>query len=76
MNGGLCLSYAELVELTGLKRYKAQLNWLRREGFVVKTRANGMPVVSRAHFLSMMGCSLPGVVSPTSNQEPDFTSLL
>jgi hypothetical protein len=75
MNGGLCLSYAELVELTGLKKYSAQHRWLRREGFIAKTRANGMPVVSRAHFLSMMGCSLPGVGSSSSNQEPDFTSL-
>lgn len=75
MNGGLCLSYSELVELTGLKRYKAQMNWLRREGFVAKTRANGMPVVSRAHFLSMMGHTLPGNGSLSSNQEPDFTSL-
>lgn len=74
MIGGLCLSYAELVELTGLKKYSAQLRWLRREGFVAKTRADGMPLVARAHFNSIMGCLLPGKTQ--SNQEPDFGSLL
>lgn len=74
MIGGLCLSYKELVELTGLKKYSAQLRWLRREGFVVKTRADGMPLVARAHFESMMGCLLPG--KTYSHQQPDFSSLL
>jgi len=69
----LCLTHDELVEITGLKKFSAQLRWLRKEGFVVKRRADGMPLVSRAHFESMMGV----VLSQQNNiyQEPDFSSL-
>ena len=71
---GICLSYEELIEVTGLKKYSAQLRWLRREGFIAKTRADGMPLVARGHFESMMGSLLPGKTQ--SNQHPDFSSLI
>lgn len=72
MIGGLCLSYEELVEVTGLKKFSAQIRWLRKEGFVTKQRADGMPLVARAHFNSMMGLSAH---HSKYHQQPDFSSL-
>jgi len=68
----LCLTKEELQELTGLKRFAAQFRWLSQQGFVVRQRGDGMPVISRQHFESVMGGVLTS--SRSKSQEPDFTS--
>lgn len=42
------LAHAELIELTGLKRPKAQCKWLRENGWPVEADAKGRPRVLRA----------------------------
>jgi hypothetical protein len=68
----LCLTKEELQELTGLKRFASQFSWLSQQGFVVRQRGDGMPIISRQHFETVMGGVLTSPKSKT--QEPDFTS--
>ena len=58
--------------MTGRKRPDAQLRWLRMNGFRALQRADGMPLVSRAHFESMMEGSAAHRDRPA---EPDFEAL-
>ena len=51
------LTPEELTAVTGRVRWSAQLRWLRANGFTVLQRADGMPLVSRAHFEAVMGVS-------------------
>ncbi len=69
----LCLTKEELQEVTGLKRFAAQFRYLSQQGFIVRRRGDGMPLVSRQHFEQMMG----GLISPSKSkqQSPDFSSL-
>ena len=69
----LCLSKTELQEVTGLKRFKAQFRWFSQQGFIVRQRGDGMPIISRQHFESVMGGIFPSVKE--KSQEPDFSSL-
>ena len=68
----LCLTKEELQELTGLKRFAAQFRWLSQQGFIVRQRGDGMPIISRQHFESVMGGVLTS--NKSKSQEPDFTS--
>lgn len=70
----ICLSREELEQVTGLRKFSAQLRWLRKQGFNVLCRADGMPLVARGHFDQMMGCTLPS--KKHASQEPDFRSLV
>lgn len=70
----ICLSLEEIREVTGLKKASAQLRWFRQQGFIVRQRADGMPLVSRNHFQQMMGGLLPNRLG--TEQEPDFGALL
>jgi len=70
----ICLSLDEVREITGLKKASAQLRWFRQQGFIVRQRADGMPLVSRNHFQQMMGGMLSQKIS--TEQEPDFGALL
>ena len=69
----LCLTKKELQEVTGLKRFAAQFRWLSQEGFIVRQRGDGMPIVSRQHFETVMG----GIFTSSKSklQQPDFSSL-
>lgn len=69
----ICLTLEEIREVTGFKKFSAQLRWFRQQGFVVRKRADGMPLVSRTHFHQMMGGN---PLSKSSEQEPDFGALL
>ena len=68
----LCLTFAELKELTGYQKFSAQIRWLRQQGFIVKKRADGMPIISRNHFEQTMG-GIPSPAKPTTF-EPDYNS--
>ena len=69
----LCLTKEELRELTGLKRFASQFSWLAQQGFIVRQRGDGMPMISRQHFETVMGGILPS--SKSKSQQPDFSSL-
>jgi hypothetical protein len=69
----LCLTKEELQELTGLKRSASQFSWLAQQGFNVRQRRDGMPMISRQHFEAVMGGILPSYES--KSQQPDFSSL-
>lgn len=68
----LHLTKAELRDVTGYKRPDAQLRWFRKNGFVALQRADGMPLVSRAHFEAMMGAATG---RKGAEPEPDFEAL-
>jgi len=70
----LCLTTDELRELTGYQKPSAQIRWLRQQGFIVLKRADGMPIISRAHFEKMTG----GTHSPAkpTTTEPDFNAFI
>jgi hypothetical protein len=69
----ICLTVDELREITGFKKYSAQLRYLRQQGFKVMARADGKPVISRTHFEQVMGVKLP---SSASEFEPDYGALI
>lgn len=64
------LSVEELREITGRIKPSAQIRWLRQQGFTVLVRANGRPLVSRAHFEVVMGGLRGQIEAP--ELEPDF----
>ena len=64
------LTVEELRGITGRMKAAAQIRWLRRHGFTVLARADGKPLVSRAHFESRMGGFGTGAEPP--EVEPDF----
>lgn len=67
------LTSDELKEITGRQKATAQLRWLRRNGFTALLRADGIPLVSRAHFEAKMGGYLPR--SKPQNFEPNFGAI-
>lgn len=67
------LTKKELQEITGRLKPAAQLRWLRKNGFTALLRADGIPLVSRAHFEAKMGGYLPG--TKPQSFEPNFGAL-
>ncbi len=49
------LTPVEVIAVTGRIKPSAQLRWFQQMGFVVLLRADGKPLVSRAHFEAKMG---------------------
>jgi len=70
----LLLNAEELGELTGYKKPKLQIIWLRAQGFEFRVAADGHPRVDRSHYLKIMG----GTVSQEliRKTEPNFDSLI
>ena len=68
------LTPEELRAVTGRSRWTAQIRWLRANGFTVLQRADGMPLVSRAHFELMMG-GAEADASSKRQVEPDYDAL-
>ena len=67
----ICLTIAELKEITGRVKASAQARWLRQHGFTFKSRADGMPLVSRSHFEAVM-CG-EGRPTKSPDVQPDFS---
>ena len=67
----ICLTIAELQEITGRVKASAQARWLRQHGFTFKLRADGMPLVSRNHFEAVM-CG-EGRPTKSPDVQPDFS---
>lgn len=68
------LTPEELRAVTGRARWSAQIRWLRANGFTVLQRADGMPLVSRAHFELVMG-GVDGDGAARREVEPDYDAL-
>ncbi|NKB32539.1 MAG: DUF4224 domain-containing protein [Pseudomonadales bacterium] len=64
------LTKKELKKITARVKPAAQLRWLRRNGFTALLRADGTPLVSRAHFEAKMDGYLTGKKHQTC--EPNF----
>lgn len=69
----MCLSTAELYELTGYQKPGRQIVWLRAQGFTFRVAADGHPRVDRSHYLKLMGGS---VETHQKKTEPNFDGLL
>lgn len=69
----ICLSKAEIYDLSGYKPPKYQIDWLRKNGFTFRVGADGYPRVDRSHYLKVMGG-----INEVSHQktEPNFGGLL
>ena len=53
----LCLTPAELIELTGFKAAHCQVRWLTRNRWRFVLSRSKAPRVARDHFNDRMGCS-------------------
>lgn len=49
------LTFEEIKGITGYIKSSAQIRWLRMNGFTILLRADGKPLLSRAHFELKMG---------------------
>jgi hypothetical protein len=68
------LTEEELIGITGLRRKRAQFNWLIKNGFKAIMRADGKPIVSRTHFESVMG-GINTALKRLRAPEPDYSAL-
>ncbi len=63
----------EIKDVTGRCKPSAQIRWFQQMGFTVLRRADGKPLISRAHFEAKMGGLLG--VSKARNYEPNFGAI-
>jgi len=68
------LTLDEIKEVTGRIKPSAQLRWFRQMGFTVLTRADGKPLISRAHFEAKMSGFIGGP-SKAQEYEPNYGAL-
>ncbi len=68
MVGPIYLTDKEIEEITGKRRYRAQVRALGRMGIQCRVRPDGRPIVSRMAFEKIMD----GAVSTPEQTEPDF----
>lgn len=73
-SAGLCLTPAELVEITGKRRAGKQAEVLNELGITHKIRPDNTVLVSRAHLEQVLGGDMTRV-KMTSDQEPNFDDL-
>lgn len=67
------LTIEEVKGITGRVKASAQIRWLRQQGFTVLQRADGVPLISRAHFESKMGGLLG--LSKSKEYEPNYGAI-
>jgi hypothetical protein len=74
------LTDAELLEIASpLKQPAAIVRWFRGEGFSLKTKPNGMPLITRSEFETTMGCRNKSAAAANvelSSEEPNVARLL
>jgi len=70
----LFLSSDELYYLSGYKKPKRQIAWLRAAGFIFRIAADGHPRVDRSHYEKVMGCA-PDASSMRTKTTPNFAHL-
>ena len=67
------LTTQEIIDITGRSKPSAQIRWLQRLGFTVLQRADGKPLISRAHFEFKMGGTSDR--SKAQTYEPNFGAI-
>lgn len=67
------LTFEEIKEITGRCKPSAQIRWLQTMGFTVLRRADGKPLISRAHFEFKMGGTADR--SKAQTYEPNFGAI-
>lgn len=72
INAGTFLTTSEMIELTGRKRWTAQIAALRAEGIEHIIRIDGKPLVLRAYLFRRMGVHQSLLKAPA---EPDWSAL-
>ena len=79
----LHLTDEEMLEMAKpLVQPAAIVRWFREQGYICRIKPNRMPLISRAHFEQVSGCSTaandPSAApqSTSSNDEPDAAALL
>ncbi len=72
INAGTFLTTSEMIELTGRKRWTAQIAALRAEGIEHVIRMDGKPLVLRAYLFRRMGVHQS---LPKAPAEPDWSAL-
>lgn len=73
-SAGLCLTPAELIEITGKRRAGAQAEVLNALGITHKIRPDNTVLVSRAHLEHVLGGGVNHVKIP-KDQQPNFDDL-
>ena len=72
----LLLTDEEISELCSpLVQPAAQIRYLKSQGFVVKTKPNGKPMLSRAHVEQVMGSGPQRELAAAAPTEPNFAGL-
>lgn len=69
----ICLSKAELLEVSGYRRPSSVAKWLRQNGFTFRVGADGWPRVDRSHYHALMGSS---VARTLTKSEPNVSALM
>lgn len=62
----ICLSKAELLEVSGYRRPSSVSTWLRKNGFNFRVGADGWPRVDREHYHAVMGSSPPKTLTKSA----------
>ena len=73
------LTDAEITDMvTPLRQPAAIVRWFRAQGFLVKVKPNGMPLISRSHFEALMaaGNEKVAVQSDDPTVTPDVTAFI
>ena len=73
MPDSINLTTAEIVDITGAKRPRTQLDRLRSMGFRVIARPDGSPLIARGHYLATMGANSDA--GRKLDNQPDFSAL-
>ena len=73
-SAGLCLTPAELIEITGKRRAGAQAEVLNALGITHKIRPDNTVLVLRGHFEQVMGVTATHA-KIHRNDQPDFENL-
>jgi len=60
----MILTKMELMELTGGKRKKEIIAWLKAEGFTFRVKLDGWPAVHEAHVADKLGAPKQAVRKP------------
>lgn len=68
----ICLSPAELEEVSGYRQKSRIAKWLRQNGFSFRVGADGWPRVDREHYRGVMGTSTPKTLT---NSGPNVGAL-
>lgn len=71
------LTDAEILGIVApLRQPAAIVRWFRHEGFEVRVRPNGMPLISRAHFDAITSGPTATIQAPNNGEQPDVMALI